>query len=50
MFRVYCGMCLSYEEVHSWVEERGKHFSHDEEIETTAKNFYATCFDALMKL
>jgi hypothetical protein len=33
MFPVYGGKCLSCKAVHNWVEERGKCFADDEEVE-----------------
>jgi hypothetical protein len=57
MFPVYGGKYLPRKAVHSWVEERGKHFADDEDVETEvrkrlrqqSKDFYAAGFDALVK-
>jgi hypothetical protein len=57
MFPVYDGKCLSRKAVHSWVEEHGKRFADDEEIETKmrkwmkrqSKDFCSAGFDAFAK-
>jgi hypothetical protein len=57
MFSIYGGKCLSRKVFQNWVEERGKRFADDEEVETEARkwltqqpnDFYATGFDALVK-
>jgi hypothetical protein len=38
-FPVYGGKCLSCKAVHNWVEEFGKHFADDEEVETEVRKW-----------
>jgi hypothetical protein len=57
MFSVYGGKCLSCKAVPNWVDERGKGFAGDEEVETEArkwlrqqyKDLFAAGFAALVK-
>jgi hypothetical protein len=57
MFPVYGGKCLSRKAVHNWVENRGKRFADDEEVETEvpkwlrrqSEDFCAAGFDAMAK-
>jgi hypothetical protein len=57
MFPVYGRKCLSRKTVHKWAEKLCKYFTDDEEVETEmrkwprqqSKDFYAACFDALVK-
>jgi hypothetical protein len=39
MFPVSDGKCLSLKPVHSWIEEHGKRFAGDEEIETEMRKW-----------
>jgi hypothetical protein len=56
MFRVYGGKCLPRNAVHICVENRGKGFADNDEVETEvrkwlrqSKDSYAACFDSLVK-